>query len=155
MLKRSLLIGIAVVSILVAGCLQSSPSPAQPATVTTTSPPTIPTGGQNPQVSVSPGSVAVPVVTPLVIPATGVFVYVNYLGSFSGSYGAPVNLLQVRDSGERLYPVEGLNGTVSAGFAKLDGSNHPITVKIYGSGELLKSATSSSPFGMVNITANP
>ena len=114
-----------------------------------------PTGGQAPQVSVSPGSIPVPTVTPLVIPSTGVFVYVDYLGSFSGAYGAPVNLLPVRDSGERLYPVGGLNGTVSAGFAKLDGSDHPITVKIYASGTLLKSGTSSSPYGMVNITANP
>ena len=154
MRKLFLLIGIVVMAILVAGCMQSSPS-VQPAPVATLPPSAAPTVGQNPQVSVSPGSIVVPTVTPVVIPTTGVFVYVDYLGSFSGSYGAPVNLLPVQDSGERLYPVDALNGTVSAGFAKLDGSDHPITVRIYANSRLLNSGTSSSPFGKVNITANP
>lgn len=154
MRKLFILIGIVVVAVLVAGCTQSSPAPAQPAPVATTSQPPVPTGGQNPQVSVSPGSVQVPTVAPVVIPTTGIFVYVDYLGSFSGSYGVPVNLQPVQDSGERLYPVDAVNGTVSAGFAKLDDSTHTLTVKIYESGSLLNSGTTSSPHGMVNITAN-
>jgi hypothetical protein len=93
-------------------------------------------------------------VTPVVIPPTGIFVYVDYLGSFAGSYGAPVNMLQVKDSGERLYPVDALNGTVSVSIAKLDGSSHTVTVMIYENGKVLKRGTSDSPYGMVNITSN-
>jgi hypothetical protein len=102
---------------------------------------------------VSPGSVVVPVATPLDIPVTGVYVYVNYLGSFSGTFGTATNMTTVRDSGERLYVVDPVNGTVSAGFVKLDSSLHPIEVRIYEDGSILKNGTSSSPRGMVNITA--
>jgi hypothetical protein len=149
MRKIFLVFGIVILGMLVAGCTQSSPSPAPAATVTTVPVPT--TAG--PQVSVSPGSVIIPNVTPLVIPADGVYVYVDYLGSFAGSYGAPVNLQTVQDSGERLYLLEGMNGTVSAGFAKLDSSTHTLTVRIYENGRILNSGTSDSPRGMVNITA--
>ena len=152
---RSILLitGIVIIAVLVAGCTQSVPPPA-PAPVATSIPTAVPTTTPSSQVSVTPGSVQVPAVTPLSIPAAGVYVYVNYLGSFSGSYGPPVNLQAVQDSGERLYPVTGLNGTVSAGFAKLDRSTHPLTVTIYKDATLVKTATSSDPWGMVNITAN-
>ena len=102
-----------------------------------------------------PGSVPVPVVTPVAIPATGFYIYVDYLGSFSGSFGTATNMVNVRDSGEHLYLVDPVNGTVTAGFAKLDDSSYPITVKVYESGQVLTTRTSADPFGMVNVTANP
>lgn len=152
MRKLLLVIGIVIVGILVAGCTQS-PTPA-PATYTAASTTAVPTGSQSSQVSVTYGSVTIPNASAVVIPATGVFVYVNYLGAFSGSFGAPVNMLPVQDSGERLYPVDGLNGTVSASFVKLDGSTHPITVRIYENGQIMEAGTSSNPHGMVNITTS-
>jgi ABC-type transport system substrate-binding protein len=145
MRKIILLMGILVMGILVAGCTQSpaATTPA-PTAVATTVPG---------QVSVTSGTISVPVVTPVVIPATGVFVYVNYLGSFSGTYGTADNMLAAKDSGERLYPVDATNGTVSASFSKLDGSAHPIDVKIYRNSTILQNGTSSSPGGKVNIAA--
>jgi len=146
MRKIILLIGILIFAILVAGCTQSQQASSTPApTSTATAAPT--------QVSVGPGTITVPVVTPVVIPATGVFVYVNYLGSFSGTYGTADAMLSAQDSGERLYPVDAMNGTVSASFTKLDGSAHPIDVRIYENSTVLKNGTSSSPGGKVNIEA--
>jgi len=145
MRKIILLLGILIIGILVAGCTQSqsaTPTPAATSVATTVTA----------QASVTP-AVTVPVVTPVVIPATGVFVYVNYLGSFSGSYGTADNMLTVQDSGERLYPVDATNGTISANFSKLDGSAHPIEVRIYENSTILKNGTSSSPGGKVNIEA--
>jgi hypothetical protein len=153
MRKLLLVMGIVMMGILAAGCTQSPSTPA-PGTYTTASTTVVPATSQSSQVSVTYGSVTVPAATPLVIPATGVFVYVNYLGAFSGSFGAPVNMLPIQESGERLYPVDGLNGTVSAGFAKLDGSDHPITVRIYENGQIMQAGTSSSPYGTVNITSS-
>lgn len=147
-----LLLGILIIGILIAGCTQSqSASSAAPTASATTSTPV--SGGQG-STSLVPGTIKVPVASPITIPATGVFVYVNYIGSFSGSYGAPANMLAVQDSGERLYPVDAVNGTVSAGFAKLDSSTHPMTVKIYKNNQILTDGASSNPKGMVNITAN-
>ena len=146
MRKIILLLGILAIGILVAGCTQSA-NPSAPTTATIVGQTT------GAQVSVSPGSVTVPVPTPVVIPATGVYVYVNYMGSFSGTYGAPDNILSAQDSGEKLYPVDAVNGTVAANFTKLDSSVHPIDVRIYEDNRILKNGTSSSPAGMVNITA--
>jgi ABC-type transport system substrate-binding protein len=145
MRKIFLLLGILIFGILVAGCTQSQSATSTPA-------PTASATTSSAQVSVSP-AVTVPEVTPVVIPATGVFVYVNYLGSFSGSYGTADNMLTAQNSGERLYPVDATNGTVSANFSKLDGSAHPIEVRIYENSTILKSGTSSSPGGKVNIEA--
>jgi hypothetical protein len=145
MRKIILLLGILIFGILVAGCTQSqsaNPTPAPTASATT----------GPAQASATP-AVTVPVVTPVVIPVTGVFVYVNYLGSFSGSYGTADNLQTVQNSGERLYTVDATNGTVSANFSKLDGSAHPIEVRIYENSTILKSGNSSSPGGKVNIEA--
>lgn len=146
-----LLLGILIIGILIAGCTQSQSAPS--ASAPTASATTPASGGQG-STALVPGTVKIPVANPITIPATGVFVYVNYIGSFSGSYGAPANMLAVQDSGERLYPVDAVNGTVSAGFAKLDSSTHPMTVKIYKNNQILTDGASSNPKGMVNITAN-
>jgi len=146
MRKIIILMGILIIGILAAGCTQNqsaTPTPAPTAAATT-----VPA-----QVSVAPGSVTVPVMTPVIIPATGVFVYVNYLGSFSGTYGTADNMMTAKESGERLYPVDAINGTVSADFAKQDGSAHPIEVRIYRNSTILQNGTSSSPGGKVNIAA--
>jgi hypothetical protein len=153
MRKIILLLGILIIGILVAGCTQSQPATSAPAPTASATTSTSVSGGQG-SISLVPGTVKIPVASPITIPATGVFVYVDYIGSFSGSYGAPVNMLAVHDSGQRLYSVEAVNGTVSAGFAKLDGSSHPITVRIYKDNKMLTDGTSSNPNGMVNITAN-
>jgi hypothetical protein len=133
MRKIILLLGILIFGILVAGCTQSQSANSTPAPTASAT-----TGSAQP--SVTP-AVTVPSATPVVIPATGVFVYVNYLGSFSGSYGTSGNLLTVQDSGERLYPVDATNGTISANFSKLDGSAHPIEVRIYGNSTILKNGS--------------
>jgi len=148
MRKIIILLGILVIGILVAGCTQSANPSAPTATATIVGQTT------GAQVSVSSGSVTVPVPTPVIIPVTGVYVYVNYLGSFSGTYGAPDNILAAQDSGEKLYPVDAVNGTISANFTKLDRSIHPIDVRIYEDNRILKNGTSSNPAGMVNITAS-
>jgi len=155
--KIPLVLGILAIIILIAGCTLSMPSNPTPAPTVpaTTIQPVETTSVANPQVSVSPGSVPVPVVTPVAIPATGFYIYVDYLGSFSGSFGTATNMVNVRDSGEHLYLVDPVNGTVTAGFAKLDDSSYPITVKVYESGQVLTTRTSADPFGMVNVTANP
>jgi hypothetical protein len=79
---------------------------------------------------------------------------VNYLGSFSGSYGTPDNMQSIQDSGQRLYAVNATNGTVSAAFTKLDTSAHPINVMIYENSSVLRNGTSSDPDGNVSISAN-
>ena len=93
--------------------------------------------------------------TAIVVPTDGVYVRVDYIGSFNGTYGANGVLQTVRHSGTRLYPLSDASGTVFATFQKEDGTTkNALTVGIYKDGKLLQSDKSSAAFGKVEITAN-
>lgn len=97
-------------------------------------------------------SITVKETTPAAVPATGTYVEVDYLGSFSGTYGANGVLEKVQNSGNRVYTVENATGTISAKFQKQDRStNHDLTVQIWQDGKAVKSDTNSSAYGIVNI----
>lgn len=90
-----------------------------------------------------------------VIPATGIYVHVNYIGGFSGKYGMPDSLTNVPgNSGDRIWEVENANGTVIAEFEKLDGSSHEILVEIYKNGALLTKDSSTTGHGSVKLSVD-
>jgi hypothetical protein len=93
--------------------------------------------------------------TAIVVPTDGVYVRVDYIGSFNGTYGTNGVQQTVRHSGTRLYPLSNASGTVFATFQKEDGTTkNALTVGIYKDGKLLQSDKSSAAFGKVEITAN-
>jgi hypothetical protein len=108
-------------------------------------------------------SVLKPIGTPViketpapVIPPTGVYVHVNYLGGFKGSYGL-TNAITTEpgNSGDRIMEVENAtNGTVQATFEKLDGSSHQLLVEIYKDGKLLTSGTTTVGHGSVALSVD-
>jgi hypothetical protein len=91
-----------------------------------------------------------------VIPLTGVYVHVNYLGGFKGSYGIPDMLTtEPGNSGDRIWEVENAtNSSVQATFEKLDGSGHPLLVEIYKNGKLLTSGTTTVGHGSVALSVD-
>lgn len=90
----------------------------------------------------------------IVIPSEGVYIYVDYLGSFTGTFGTASETRSVKNSGERIYEVMNATGTIVANFQKLDiSTKHSLSVKIYKNGISLSEGTTSNPRGMVNITA--
>jgi hypothetical protein len=91
-----------------------------------------------------------------VIPATGIYVHVNYLGGFKGSYGIPDMITTVPgNSGDRVWEVENAtNSTVEATFEKLDGSSHEILVEMYKDGKALSSGTTTVGHGSVTLSVN-
>ena len=97
--------------------------------------------------------------TPVTIPQTGVYLYVNYIGGWKGTYGPSDNQLTETNSGERVRPVENATGgdatgTVTASFQKLDGSKHAITVSIYKDGRVLTSSNTTAPYGKVTLSVD-
>lgn len=88
-----------------------------------------------------------------VIPSTGTYVQVTYLGSYSGSYGPTGALIKMRDSGSRVYAIDNPNGTaVIAKFQKQDSSTkHDLNVQIWKDGKAVKYGTNSSPYGIVSL----
>jgi len=92
--------------------------------------------------------------TPVSIPQTGVYVYVNYLGGWKGTYGTLDNQEQDTNSGESTMEVVNATGTVTASFAKLDSSSHAITVSIYKDGKVLTSSSTAAPGGKVTLSVD-
>lgn len=86
-----------------------------------------------------------------VIPSTGRYVQVTYMGSFSGTYGPAGELTRVQDSGSRVYTIDITNSSTIARFQKSDRSAHELTVQIYQNGKAVKYGTNSTPYGMVSI----
>jgi hypothetical protein len=88
------------------------------------------------------------------VPVTGAFVKVSYLGGFAGMYGINGEMVTVRNSGERVLPLNATTGAVSATFHKEDSSTrHDIVVEIYKDGKVIKFAKNSSAFGEVSVNA--
>jgi len=132
------LAGIVVTS----GCVGQQPTPP-----TTTTP-----SGTQTQVTGGTTFPTVKPTTPVIIPATGVFVKVSYIGGFNGTYGVNDVTQKVRNSGDRLYTIENATGTVTATFYKEDKSSHALTAEIWKDGRLLTSAANSTAFGKVSVT---
>jgi hypothetical protein len=97
-------------------------------------------------------SITVKPTTAVKVPATGSFVEVNYLGSYSGTYGTKGAMEKIQGSGDQLYTIENANGTISATFQKLDRSTtHDLTIQIWKDGKAVKFAGNRSAFGIVRI----
>ncbi|MEN6396901.1 MAG: hypothetical protein ABFC78_10510 [Methanoregula sp.] len=104
--------------------------------------------------SASPSSVAIATATPVTIPATGVYVKVDYLGGFSGTYTVNGVTTKKTNSGTRLYELVDATGTVTAAFQKKDSTTtHALTVSIYRNGVQLNSGSTSAAYGNVTVTA--
>ncbi|MDO9036109.1 MAG: hypothetical protein Q7U51_13030 [Methanoregula sp.] len=88
------------------------------------------------------------------VPGNGVFVKVSYIGGFAGTYGINGEMVTMRNSGERVFPLNASTGAVSATFHKEDGSTrHEIVVEIYKDGKALKFARNSSAYGEVSVNS--
>jgi hypothetical protein len=89
---------------------------------------------------------------PVTVPAEGVYVEVNYLGSFAGTYGVDDNLTSVRNSGDRIFAIDNITGNISATFQKEDDSSkHDLTVQIWKDGTVQKTVRNSSAYGISRV----
>jgi len=112
-------------------------------------------GSSAPLSNTGVASVTVKETTAVPVPVTGVWVKVDYIGSYRGTYGMPSALLNLAESGSRLFEVANANGTVQALVEKTDSSTkHELTVTIYKDGKVLKSGKTSDSYGNVKLTAD-
>jgi hypothetical protein len=128
------------------------------------------TPGSNPGTGTTPSTTGKPGANPTVVssqtivprttgqataPVTGVFVHINYLGSWKGTYGMPSELQNTADSGDKFYEVFNATGTVQASIAKLDSSTkHDLLVEIYKDGKLLTSGSTGASYGTVALSVD-
>lgn len=97
---------------------------------------------------------ATPVQTSVLIPQQGVWVRVNYPGTFKGTLGTAADQQPVSDTGDRFYSVPTSEGIVQAAIQKSDGSGGELVVEVYKNGSLIKRGTTTVPRGLVEIMAD-
>jgi len=147
------IIAIVIVLVVVAAALitlgKSGNAGAQPGTGTGTVTTTLPARGQQP---LDPASIVVP--TTVSIAKSGIFIHVQYLGSYNGSYTADGEVHAIRTSGDRLFSVENSSQAIRVSVQKTDRSaKQPMTVDIWKDGNLVTSSSTTDLFGQVNVTA--
>jgi hypothetical protein len=89
--------------------------------------------------------------TQVPIPSTGVWVRVTYPGTYTGLVGTPGNLKDVTDSGDNLYSISTTDGIVLVSLQKNDGSADKIQVDVYKNGILVKTGSTVTPRGILEI----
>lgn len=100
-------------------------------------------------------SITVKETTAPTVPVSGVWIMIDYIGGYKGSYGMSSDLQKVESSGSRLFEVVNATGTVQAAIEKKDSSTkHELTVSIYKDGKLLKSGATKESYGKVSISAD-
>ncbi len=100
-------------------------------------------------------SITVKETTAPTVPVTGVWVLMDYIGSYSGKYGMTSDLQKLDSSGSRLFEVVNASGTVQVVAEKKDSSTkHELSAAIYKDGKLLKSGSTKDSYGKVSISAD-
>jgi hypothetical protein len=88
----------------------------------------------------------------VLIPQTGVWVRVIYLGNFTGSVGSAGKMRPVTGSADRFYQIPTVDGIVQALIQKQDGSGNVLTAEIYRNGTMVKNVSITAPRGTIDIT---
>ncbi|MEN6395786.1 MAG: tetratricopeptide repeat protein [Methanoregula sp.] len=111
-------------------------------------------------VTAVPTATPVPTPTLPVVPSSGVWVEIIYDHFYSGSVGTPGNMQEVSggqqsvpNTGDQFYPVPANSGFVTASLHKNDGSGDKLTVKVYKDGTLVKTDSTTTPYGVLYVQA--
>ena len=111
----------------------------------------------------TPPPVVVPIVTiqptptpiPTLVPADGVWVRIDYPGTFIGMVGNPELMHPVSGSGVRIYKILWNDRIVQASAQKQENSGDMLTIEVYNYGTLIKRSSTRAPMGSVDILIDP
>ena len=111
----------------------------------------------------TPPPVVVPIVTvqpaptplPTLVPADGIWVRIDYPGTFIGEMGNPELMHPVSGSGVRIYKILWSDRIVQASAQKLENSGDTLLMEIYNNGTLIKRSSTRAPMGGVKILIDP
>lgn len=88
------------------------------------------------------------------VPDKGIFIKIIYRGGYTGTYMSGNEKGELRNSGERVFPIENPGTTVSATVKKQDGSTKQVlTAEIWKNGKQLDSKTTALPFGEITVSS--
>ena len=87
----------------------------------------------------------------VIIPKSGIWVRVQYPGSFIGSIGNKGGLRQVNASGDQFYQIPAREGIIDVSIQKQEGSGNELAVEIYKDGSLVKRGNTTAPKGTIDL----
>jgi hypothetical protein len=93
--------------------------------------------------------VAVP--TPAAIPESGIWLYIDSPSWYVGDIKAQGWTNAINTTGTYLIQIAAQNTLIEGMVEKTDGSGNPMEVKIYNGGQPIFSASTTKPFGMIEI----
>ncbi|MHB8163532.1 MAG: hypothetical protein ACYDDV_04175 [Methanoregula sp.] len=107
--------------------------------------------------AVIPNVTVLPVTTPLptLVPMDGVWVRIDYPGTFIGEVGNPELMHPVSGTGVRLYKILWNDRAVAASAQKQENSGDTLVVEVYNNGTLIKHSSTRAPMGSVSILIDP
>ena len=97
----------------------------------------------------------VPTPLPTLVPADGIWVRIEYPGTFIGEVGNPELMHPVSGSGVRIYKILWSDRIVQASAQKLENSGDTLLIEVYNNGTLIKRSSTRAPMGGVNILIDP
>jgi hypothetical protein len=89
--------------------------------------------------------------TQVQVPSTGIWVRVMYPGTYTGLVGTPGNQKEVTDTGDHVYSISTADGIVAVSLQKMDGSADKIIAEVYKNGIMVKTSSTVTPRGIVEI----
>ena len=106
---------------------------------------------------VIPVVTVLPVTTPLptTVPTDGVWVRIDYPGTFIGEVGNPELMHPVSGTGVRLYKILRNDRAVEASAQKQENSGDTLVIEVYNNGTLIKRSSTRAPMGSVSILIDP
>lgn len=148
------IIVIVIIAVAAGGFMlfKNGQSPSSTPAVTTL-PTTVPTTIH----TTHPTTVATPVVTTIpttaapVVPQTGIWAEVIYDKTYTGQVGTPGSKVTVTDTGDHYYIIPTKDGVVSVSLAKTDGSGDELKVIVYSAGQVVKTASTTTPKGNIDL----
>ena len=150
------IIVIVIIAIVAGGFVfLSGMNKSAPVTPVTTPVPTTATAVPTPTPTHVPTAVATTVAvttTPQVlVPQSGVWAEITYDQTYSGLVGTPGSQAQVSDTGDHFYRIPTVDGTVAISIQKSDGSGDELKLVLYKDGAVVKTLTTTSPYGSINL----
>ena len=104
-----------------------------------------------PAVTVQP----IPTPLPTLVPADGVWVRIEYPGTFIGEVGNPELMHPVSGSGVQYYKILWSDRIVQASAQKQENSGDTLLIEVYNNGTLIKRSSTRIPMGGVSILIDP
>jgi hypothetical protein len=91
----------------------------------------------------------------MLVPASGVWVRVQYPGNFTGTVGTMQGgMREVNTSGEQFYQLPAREGIVDVSLQKQEGSRDELAVEVYRDGLLVTRSNTTAPRGTVDFHVN-